>query len=452
MGSLIAVGVSLRGAIEVSGFEELREKSPSLEPPVVVVSEKAFSRAGEVRALLEDLGVYEALVDLVDASIEPRLSRGVFTLEDLAEARLAKISESRWREARRALEPEKVVSRRSILTRGPYAAQVLLDKPVVNATLCSSLERCSLCVSRCPSRALSGKPPEVDDGKCVSCGVCYSVCPLEAISSPLLTWRSVREFCESLRKRSLEPAHVVIASYRDLAEADSIEAEHPTVLLPVESARALTPIHVAILASYGFTPHVVYKSPPLWLKEVEEAGLVSGYKSVSELREGLFREPRFKFASVNRDPTRSRAFSRLVLSQRGAELSLSFPLTSEIFVNEELCTLCGACVNSCHTGALSLAEDERSASLVFEPELCIGCRECEAVCPERAARVEWLYKPDSARRTLASSPLARCVKCGALLGPEKLVENVEKRLRRTGVEARYLRMCVICRQRSVFGD
>ncbi|RLE81005.1 MAG: ferredoxin [Thermoprotei archaeon] len=54
-------------------------------------------------------------------------------------------------------------------------------------------------------------------------------------------------------------------------------------------------------------------------------------------------------------------------------------------VNEEACTGCGTCVNTCPVGVFELKEGK---AVVVNPDSCIGCRACEASCPEGAITVE----------------------------------------------------------------
>ena len=46
--------------------------------------------------------------------------------------------------------------------------------------------------------------------------------------------------------------------------------------------------------------------------------------------------------------------------------------------DEDLCGACGQCVEHCPVGALTLADD--AAHPAVDPERCIGCGECEAIC------------------------------------------------------------------------
>jgi uncharacterized Fe-S center protein len=52
------------------------------------------------------------------------------------------------------------------------------------------------------------------------------------------------------------------------------------------------------------------------------------------------------------------------------------------WVNSEMCTGCGDCVEECPSGAISLAND--SAVIIMEE--CIRCAICHDICPEEAVR------------------------------------------------------------------
>ena len=58
----------------------------------------------------------------------------------------------------------------------------------------------------------------------------------------------------------------------------------------------------------------------------------------------------------------------------------------EIHVNRERCLGCGCCMDGCFQGVLQLADDGETEypRVGADPELCIACEECVALCPSEA--------------------------------------------------------------------
>ena len=53
-------------------------------------------------------------------------------------------------------------------------------------------------------------------------------------------------------------------------------------------------------------------------------------------------------------------------------------------IDKEKCTNCMTCVDVCPMGVFANKDGE---AVVETPEECIGCRACEAQCPENAIEV-----------------------------------------------------------------
>ena len=58
-------------------------------------------------------------------------------------------------------------------------------------------------------------------------------------------------------------------------------------------------------------------------------------------------------------------------------------------VNEELCSVCGYCIDICPVDAISMADGK----IVSDPELCIKCCACVKDCPEGARIFDTPYTP-----------------------------------------------------------
>jgi len=64
-------------------------------------------------------------------------------------------------------------------------------------------------------------------------------------------------------------------------------------------------------------------------------------------------------------------------------------------IDEELCQVCGTCLEFCYIKALSLDD----GTLSFDPDLCLGCGLCASHCPEGAISMVLRDAPDKVYET-----------------------------------------------------
>ncbi len=65
------------------------------------------------------------------------------------------------------------------------------------------------------------------------------------------------------------------------------------------------------------------------------------------------------------------------------EKDIVYPDIALISISNE-CNLCGICEHICPVNAIFIDKKERSASLYFNPSLCINCLECQRACTHQA--------------------------------------------------------------------
>lgn len=67
------------------------------------------------------------------------------------------------------------------------------------------------------------------------------------------------------------------------------------------------------------------------------------------------------------------------------------------WINQDMCTGCGICVDECPVGAVSIANDTAR----INDEECVRCGKCHDVCPEEAVRHDSEKIPEEVEANLA---------------------------------------------------
>lgn len=430
-------------------FKELAEAMDLIEEePTVVAIDHAWERIDEIERLIEESGINPLMIDVMDTVVEPELAGGL-DADTIAIARERRLLYSAISETPSRVSLERRVSRRDLIFRATSRMIEWLNVPVLDVDLCNVLDGCKICVTACPYSALSGKPPVVDYDRCTSCGLCVGLCPIEALFFPALAPEGIEWFIKTIREKSSEPFHLVITTRSLLKDLAHLRGVEPTLVLPLRRAEELSPLYAARLFSRGFSPVIYARGLGEISKLYEELRSLNMLKivdSVDRLREILSE----KAAVADRGESNTyRGFFRLSAEGRVERVDLGFPGYADLQVNESACTLCGACERACPTGALRIQGDSR---LLLLRDDCIGCNKCAEVCPERAIwSVKWVYsKP--AEKELARSDVARCVRCGKPIGPERLIASVEKKLAAASLSTRHIRLCAECKPLSIFED
>jgi hydrogenase-4 component H len=102
--------------------------------------------------------------------------------------------------------------------------------------------------------------------------------------------------------------------------------------------------------------------------------------------------------------------------------------------HEEDCTGCGACVNVCPSGALSMKDDEDKRVLVVRWDICIYCGQCQANCLTEKGIIlsnKFDFATTEKRQDLKQEiekELVICQGCGEIIAPYDQIIWVAKKL------------------------
>ncbi len=381
------------------------------------------------------------------------------------------------RRIRRTLRtPPKRISRRELLSL-PRRVWSYPEAPrLVGACSGRLADSCRRCEAACPAGSISiGEGgPAISELSCKDCGLCASVCPTGALQIPTFSdWQVSHLDLLSPPERDI-PWIALFTCDAGVSELARVKI-HSAHVLPVRVPCAASAGWNAILraAESGvdgvalYCPRMDCDRRDAYVKIVEEASklapllnqagvalqfLEGGPQAVAKAAEEV------EVGGVGTSPT------PLTIQRRRDLLSMAANLCSRPVTIEGLlyavevgqgCTLCGVCAEKCPMGALHLVEGEELTSLTFRRDLCVGCGYCVEVCPESAMKIhpaELDPREDPSKpRVLRSDELARCVECGAPIGPKSLVMAVYTRLKAQGMDkaAETALLCQQCRAKKM---
>ncbi len=328
---------------------------------------------------------------------------------------------------------------------------------------------CELCHSVCLEEALKVEDEIfVDHFLCLDCGRCVSSCPTGA-----LVYAPFKDegFIPYLHALPLKGRTVVVGREEDLARffwSPSFPKEGAFFFLAHEAPEALgLPQLLSLLARAAARIILItedhrasalaneilarlFGKRPLVTTDLE--GLPEALSRDDTLTLGPFELPHFE--------DRRRYLARILKLFWEKAGKPSFTLQTEGFglleIDSERCTLCLACLNGCRTGAL--AADAQNFALTFEPALCVACRVCEKICPEKALKLkEGLFLEEGffTRKILARDEPVLCRRCGKVFGTRKSLQKVLETLRNKEVFDEILPLlsyCEDCRVKELFEE
>ena len=345
----------------------------------------------------------------------------------------------------------------------------------------SSTTGCKACLARCRFGAIKVRDNQIDIDpfNCVECGACVSVCPTGAMQNQKLPDQS---FIEFFRTYPLEQGCTAVLGsasdfnncwwHSDLARLES------TCFFEVPHSGSLHLMHLLFVVAHGAKRVVVLdgsRSSDSALHEavkevnllceratgsVEPVTICSPHELNSHLAEqNPVEASSAPYRDLNFINRRQKLGSILHHFSGLSETDLEIKedevrFIGTIICDDERCTQCLACLNSCKIESLSA--DSESLSLCWNGSLCIVCRSCIEACPEEALSYtggaileDTFFTPVEVSR---AEPMA-CEGCGKVFGTRKSFEKVMAILaKKQQNPPEHLNYCEDCRVLKLLED
>jgi ferredoxin/coenzyme F420-reducing hydrogenase delta subunit len=406
-----------------------------------------------------------------------------------ASAKAAAYSESLPENAKPILSLDQQVSRRALFTLPPIRYEAV---PSVREEMCAARYGCRVCVSTCPWQALApgdSGSMGVNKTRCTGCGACVSVCPRSAVDMPGTSLEQIHAQVASFldnKSAGIHPRAILFVCAKAASALEELARKglfYPAGWLPVEvpCAGIVTPTWLLQSLNLGaavvavlpcqrddcrFGQPTVVGDRVQYSREVlkllggfpeqvrlldpgDEKGLIG---SLNDLPDGGRKESRGFSLAPSAFAMTGAAEAILGLADTyGTPLDRSLDHPHSPLGHVEFrdgCTGCGVCSGSCPTGALSLDRDSDTLSLTFNPRLCIGCRNCVPVCPEKVIEIRRttnLGRLSGGRIVLYRGSEARCEKCGGLIAPQDMLRKISALLGDDASVSEITRYCPSCR-------
>lgn len=341
-------------------------------------------------------------------------------------------------------------------------------------------EVCAKCEEVCPSVAILKK----DEDKtlvfshidCHSCGGCISVCPSGALDYSMMSRASFLEISKMYkdkislimpRKMFKYPLHV---SLNENVLPFAIEGEkylHEAHFMTLLQQSANVVIFFSDFLSKG-TKDCISIINQITQAKYNRNGIIvcMNENELKKAMEDLANLP--KMDNLFYDMNEYNLTKREIFSKRlqyfvgdknlGIVKSGEHVRYGDVFVNENKCTLCLSCVDSCNVGALSI--DSIQNSLHINASICTTCGYCQMSCPEDCMDVKRgeivLSSEYFEKKMLAKDELFECIVCKKPYATVKAVQKIANIMQPLfkGDEAKIksLYCCAECKPKVMFDN
>lgn len=309
---------------------------------------------------------------------------------------------------------------------------------------------CHKCTDICSSNGIVKTTEEnklvIFDANCQQCGKCVAVCPSGALDFAPMPHQAFNQVAELFK----EKVALILPKKINLEE---INIDLPKDVLPfaVETENFLDEVKLLSLTQTTGQPVIIY-TDQLSAELSNAVQIINDIYQLKYHRQAVYvcgdsNELSQSFSKISpidgsciqineEGLTKREIFAKRLKTIVGNE-NLGTIKTGphisygSLAINEDNCTLCLSCADTCPSKALTVHPEDNS--LRFTPALCTQCNYCEGTCPETDClsmipnhlKLEPLYFTDT---IMAKDELFECIECGTGFAPAKAIAKIQEQM------------------------
>lgn len=266
-----------------------------------------------------------------------------------------------------------------------FVSQYSVFKPIINTEKCN---KCGLCSRTCKAACIDSKNQEIDYSRCVSCFNCIETCNKNAIEYKRRKKVTIESTPEDNSKRKfLSVSALLLAGATIKAQEKKVDGGFAVIQDKKIPTRKVTPKPAGSHSLRHFSAHCT--ACQLCISECPNHVLRPSSKLETlmqpemEFNEGYCRPECTRCSEVC--PTG--AITKITSAEKSA-ISIGHAVwIQENCIVETDGQRCGSCASHCPVGAIMMIDkgdiDPDLKIPVVNTARCIGCGECEYICPAR---------------------------------------------------------------------
>lgn len=266
-----------------------------------------------------------------------------------------------------------------------FVAQYSIFKPIINTEKCNG---CGLCSRKCKAACINSEEHTIDYSRCVTCFDCIETCNKGAMT---YTRRKKTESADAPQDNSkrafLSLAALMTVGTAVKAQTKKVDGGFAVIQDKKIPTRTVAPKPAGSLSVKHFSDHCtacqlcISVCPNNVLRPSNS--LVSLMQPEMQFEDGFCRPECTRCSEVC--PTG--AIQKITPAEKSSiQIGHAVWIKDNCIVETEN-KKCGSCANHCPVGAILLinkdGEDSDLKIPVVNTERCIGCGECEFICPAR---------------------------------------------------------------------